>query len=276
MVVIPPGEFLMGSTDEQCTVAVQLLNQFNLNSGVRKSLENAERPQHRVVLSQPFLMGATEVTLGEFKKFVAATGHQTESERANVAGKNPQPTYLTPGYEAKNDFPVVAVTWNDAVAYCEWLTAVGKKLTPRRGPFRLPDEAMWEKAARGTDGRRWPWEGEFDKTKLNSSEGGIGRTSAVGIFPAGKSPNDVYDCAGNVLEWCSGPGYSEDDAKYPLPQRLYKEDLNLTVGVRALRGGSWRDIDLNTRAAYRSLNLPFFRNLDIGFRVAELLSDSDF
>ncbi|HEY1408445.1 MAG TPA: SUMF1/EgtB/PvdO family nonheme iron enzyme, partial [Promineifilum sp.] len=244
-----------------------------------------EDPSHIVNwLDFDYNIGKYPVTVAQYRLFVEADGYDPETSAAfwkggglewlKESGQRAPRLWDDPHWTVDNH-PVVGVTWYEAVAYCEWLTAVGKKLTPRRGPFRLPDEAMWEKAARGTDGRRWPWEGEFDKTKLNSSEGGIGRTSAVGIFPAGKSPNDVYDCAGNVLEWCSGPGYSEDDAKYPLPQRLYEEDLNLAVGVRALRGGSWNNNDQNTRAAYRNNNNPNNRNNNIGFRVAELLSKGD-
>ena len=163
--------------------------------------------------------------------------------------------------------PVVGVSWYEAVAYCAWLTA-----TNPGHFFRLPDEAMWEKAARGTDGRRWPWGDTWDATRLNADQT-IGRTSAVGIFPAGRSPYDIYDCAGNVLEWCSGPGIGE--TPYPFWQRSYEEDLKLTPTYRALRGGSWDNLAQLTRAAYRYLNLPYDWNHYVGFRVAELLSDPD-
>jgi formylglycine-generating enzyme required for sulfatase activity len=131
---------------------------------------------------------------------------------------------------------------------------------------------MWEKAARGTDGRRWPWGNEWDAGKLNSSDSGIGRTSAVGIFPAGKSPFGVYDAAGNVLEWCSNPGYSV--LKYPFKQRPYEEDL-AGAESRALRGGAWNYLVQFTRAACRYNNHPVGRNGNVGFRVAEHLSDPD-
>ena len=95
------------------------------------------------------------------------------------------------------------------------------------------------------------------------------------ISPAGKSPYGVYDCAGNVLEWCSGPGY-RSGADYPLTLRSYAEDLKLSADTRALRGGSWGGNVQNTRAAFRNDLNPDRRLDNVGFRVAELLSDPDF
>ena len=241
-----------------------------------------EAPRHEVTLPA-YKIGKYPVTVAQYRRFVDAGGYDPKKHKDYWQGGGLKwleesgrtaPAYWDDPTWAVENHPVIGVTWYEAVAYCAWLTAVGKEMTPRRGPFRLPDEAMWEKAARWTDGRRWPWGNEWDATKLNA-ESTIGRTSAVGIFPAGKSPCDVYDCAGNVWEWCSGPGYNEDEAKYPLPSRSYEEDLKLAVGTRALRGGSWYSYDQLTRAAFRYSIIPVTWNNIVGFRVAELLSDPD-
>ncbi len=240
-----------------------------------------EAPRHEVALPA-YKIGKYPVTVAQYRRFVDAGGYDPKKHKDYWQGGGLKwleesgqtaPQYWDDPQWTVDNHPVVGVTWYEAVAYCAWLTAVGKEMTPRRGPFRLPDEAMWEKAARWTDGRRWPWGNERDASRLNA-EDTIGRTSAVGIFPAGKSPYDVFDCAGNVLEWCSGPGYNEDEAKYPLPPRSYEEDLNLAAGTRALRGGSWLLNDRYSRAAYRLYLNPDDRYISVGFRVAELLSVS--
>jgi formylglycine-generating enzyme required for sulfatase activity len=234
-----------------------------------------EEPRHEVTLDA-YKIGKYPVTVAQYRLFVDAGGYDPEKSAAYwksgglewlKEGGQKAPIYWDDPQWTIDNHPVIGVCWYEAAAYCAWLNATKP---PDRGFFRLPDEAMWEKAARWTDGRRWPWGNTFEKERLNSREGGIGRTSAVGIFPTGKSPYEVYDCAGNVLEWCSGPGYSE--ANYPLTARAYEEDIELSVGTRALRGGSWDDLDLYSRAAFRYSFNPLVRGSLVGFRVAELLS----
>ena len=130
---------------------------------------------------------------------------------------------------------------------------------------------MWEKAARGTDGRIYPWGNKWDSDKLNA-ENKVGRTTAVGIFPTGKSPFGIYDASGNVLEWCSGLGYNE--VSYPFKRQSYEEDMAVE-GSRCLRGGAFSLDDQITRAAYRYNDYAHLRNLNIGFRVAEHLLDPE-
>ena len=224
-----------------------------------------------------YKIGKYPVTVAQYRRFVEeGQGYETEKYWTPAGWEQRQKEgWVAPRYGDDPTWtvvnhPVVGVSWYEAVAYCNWLNATKP---PDRGFFHLPDEAMWEKAARGTDSRRWPWGNEWDATKLNSREGGIGRTSAVGIFPAGRMPDyDVYDAAGNVWEWCSGPGVG--DTPYPFKQRPYKEDLKLTSTYRALRGGSWAT-SICFRAPRSGVNYPHFRDDSIGFRVVELLSDPD-
>lgn len=153
------------------------------------------------------------------------------------------------------------VSRDDAVAFCQWLS----RETGR--PFRLPTEAEWEKAARGTEGRIYPWGNEWDATKLNSGETGPGDTTPVGQYsPRGDSPYDCADMAGNVWEWCAD-GY--DAQEY---QRRAKSTVKDPQGpeegeFRVLRGGAFLSDRGFVRCAFRNWNFPNLRLWGGGFRV---------
>jgi formylglycine-generating enzyme required for sulfatase activity len=160
--------------------------------------------------------------------------------------------------------PREMVSWYDAIAFCRWLSY---KLGGKWGLHevdewlvRLPTEFEWEKAARGTDGREYPYEGGFDRNKGNSRETGIGQTSAVGIFPEGKSPYGLLDMSGNVWEWCLSA------YKDPKLNLVYESLRN--ADSRVLRGGSWLNSQVNLRAANRLYDTPDNGNFFIGFRCA--------
>jgi len=175
MILIPEGEFIMGTSDEQIE---ELLRQF---PGWNREQFADEQPQHRVYLDD-FYIDKYPVTNTQFEQFVKATGCKSEGDWRGYYRKG------------KEKHPVVNVSWNDANAYCKW---AGK---------RLPTEAEWEKAARGADGRIWPWGNVWDKRKCNSLDrldSGTGTTTPVGSYPAGASPYGVMDMVGNVLEWCT-------------------------------------------------------------------------
>jgi len=187
--------------------------------------------------------------------------------------------------------PVVGVCWFEALAYTRWLTGQlhvsgfrlqvwrdGQPETWNRDPrtlvARLPSEAEWEKAARGSDGRLYPWGSEWAGDRANVDETGIGRTTAVGAFPAGASPCGALDMSGNVLEWCSSVGYTE--ALYPYRADDGREDLECDA-VRALRGGSCNGSKRYVRCAYRGTGFPDDFGYGAGFRVVfpgSLSSDS--
>jgi len=219
MVLIPAGPFLMGSDTGR----------------------GDEAPAHEVDLPA-FEMDKFEVTNADFAKFVEATGYKTDAEKAGVA--NTWRTYA----QGKDNHPVVKVSWNDAVAYCQW---VGK---------RLPTEAEWEKAARGTDGRVYPWGDRYDPQKANGKDRGIRGTTAVGSFAEGASPYGVMDMAGNVWEWTA-------DWYKPYPGSTY-ESPYFGEKFRVLRGGGWFETAEFLRTTVRNAGTPETANDDIGFRCA--------
>jgi len=192
----------------------------------------------RQVVDLPaYYIGKTEVTNWQYKKFVDATGHRTPPHWEGGV--------ITPGTE---DHPVVWVSWNDAVAYTDW------------AGNRLPTEREWEKAARGTDGRRFPWGDEFDPDRANTWEAGIHGVAPTGAFPEGASPFGLLDVAGNAAEWVADRFRPYPGAKETMPG--YTDDL------RVLRGGSWAFNDYYARTTHRYPRAPDERRACYGFRVA--------
>jgi formylglycine-generating enzyme required for sulfatase activity len=232
MILIPEGEFLMGTNDYQIK---ELQRQFSFWIQFA-----GETPQHSVYLDD-FYIDKYPVTNAQFEQFVKATSYKTECNWQRYYEKG------------KEKHPVVNVSWNDAEAYCKW---AGK---------RLPTEAEWEKAARGPDGRIWPWGNAWDKSKCNSYRE-LGTTTPVGSYPAGASPYGVMDMAGNVYEWCAdwydGNYYASAPNKNPQGPS--------SGSSRVLRGGSWYGGPNDVRVAYRDRNGPGAGYFDVGFRGVAL------
>jgi len=191
-----------------------------------------------------FYLAQYPVTNADYQPFIAA-GHRPPSDW-------PEGHY----HEMLSQYPVVNVSWHDALAYCRWLsTASGQ-------PYRLPTEAEWEKAARGPAAQTYPWGNEFDKTRCNTCESGMGRATPVDAYPTGASPYGVMDLVGNVWEWCRTL-----HADYPYRADDGREDLT-AEGWRALRGGSWLDYEWGARPARRLSGQPDYVSRNTGFRVA--------
>lgn len=233
MVLIPGGEFIMGSNEvDREAKAMQY--------GSRKPWFANEKPEHKVFLDD-FYIDKTEVTNKQYKEFIDATGHRTP------------PDWTGGAYQEKlADNPVVFVNWFDAEAYCKWRNK------------RLPTEAEWEKAARGTDGRVFPWGNEFDIKKVNTM-GEFGGTTPVGFFPDGKSPYGLLDMAGNVQEWTSDwyKPYQNNDFNDPDYGEKFK----------VVRGGGWGGmghytLQVYVRSDFRNIAPPEGTYNDAGLRCA--------
>jgi formylglycine-generating enzyme required for sulfatase activity/energy-coupling factor transporter ATP-binding protein EcfA2 len=212
---------------------------------------DGERPVHRVHL-ESYMIARVPVSNAQYLLFVQAVGHD--------APQHWQDNRPPKGMESH---PVVNVTWDDAMAYCRWLSQVkGKAIT-------LPSEAQWEKAARGDkDRREYPWGDTFEATRCNGWPLDLGRTTPVGIFTEGASPYGCLDMVGNVWEWTRSVYASYP---YPAAGKAFEQRENLMASDshrRVLRGGSfayYRGIYL--RCAARSNYYPNNRYDDLGFRV---------
>lgn len=262
MVMIPAGEFTMGTPEG--------------TDGLPD-----EHPERRVLLSS-FLLDRIEATNRAYAAFVQATGHRSplNSNPARTLWENDRPI---PGID---NHPVVNVSWEDAVAYCQW---AGK---------RLPTEAEWEKAARGTDGRRYPWGNDWDFTLANSASFWANRTidfqsgadwdafwvngegarlsrekgvrgevltMPVGSFPQGASPYGALDMAGNVAEWVA----DWFDPNYYRGAPLTDPPGPLRGAIKAMRGGSWLKPAVSLRTSDRDWGTMDSRPSGTGFRCAK-------
>jgi formylglycine-generating enzyme required for sulfatase activity len=208
-----------------------------------------EQPIHTVYLDT-FEIAKYPVTNSQYACFVAVVNRKPPS---HWGGTTPP--------EGLRTHPVVYVSWEDAAAFCAWL---GEQ---EKATIRLPTEAEWEKAARGTDGRKYPWGNNFDETLCNMGETGIGGTSPVGIFPAGESPYEVAEMAGNVWEWV----HDRYDRRYYSVSPAKNPQGPATGASRVLRGGSWYNYDNFVRSAFRSNFDPDGWNFFSGFRCVRSL-----
>ena len=256
MVLVPEGPFVMGAKSEE-------------------SGETDEQPVH-VVYLDPFYIDRYEVTNAQFQVFVEATSHITTRETDGFSIVNPGSgewpdidgarwnVPLGPGSDLRGllDDPVVHISWMDAQTYCDW------------AGLRLPTEAEWEKAARGTDRRTYPWGEGIDRSKANygsedewlagDDSDGYLLTSPVGHYSEAESAYGAYDMAGNVWEWV------EDwyDANYYSNSPRDNPRGPASGDERVIRGGSWDDLPDWLRVSFRHKENPVNANTVIGFRCA--------
>ncbi len=273
MKLIPPGEFEMGSdgTDPQAAYD-----------------EKVDGKKHPVRIAKPFYLGTTEVTVGQFRKFVERSNYKTEAERNGMGygwnqakstfEQGPQYTWRSPGFPQTDDHPVVVVTYNDALALCSWLSKEEGQT------YRLPTEAEWEYSCRAGQGSRF-WFGDDPEglAKVGNVADGTARerypgwpaikakdgfifTAPVGRFAA--NPFGLFDMHGNVWEWCSdwyGLDYYANsppvDPAGP-PDGMY----------RVIRGGAWSRAPEHGRAAYRSWYGQTNTSFNVGLRLVRVPS----
>ncbi|HEY3450809.1 MAG TPA: SUMF1/EgtB/PvdO family nonheme iron enzyme [Myxococcales bacterium] len=278
LVTVPAGEFLMGSADAHAdlpkTPAKEPLHPSDLTvARADASWRRAdERPQRKVQL-EAFAIDRTEVTNARYRRFleeITRTKDHSKCHPGEPRGKDHTPRYWRPDFNplmsnpsfaavapfsretfTADDKPVVGVDWFDAYAFAAW---AGK---------RLPTEAEWEKACRGTDGRRWPWGNEWknglanvggEKKGQDVRSKGVEKDgwiypAPVGAFPDGKSPYGCLEMAGNAAEWVA--------------------DQEKATGDRMVRGGSSQNLPSQVRCAARERREPEFRSFTLGFRCAK-------
>ena len=270
MVVIPHGSFLMGSLDQEAD---------------RRQFES---PRHRVIFKQGFALSVSEITVAQFRQFVKASDYKTETELdgstavySEINGRIIRSRKVTwkdgfNGRGAKDSEPVVHVSWNDAVAYTNWLSQITGK------PYRLPSEAEFEYGLRAGSVSRYWWS-EHGPTNLvenltgDKDRSGRRRTwtrafdnyddGFWGPAPAGSfKRNDflLYDMAGNVEEWVEDC-WHDSYVRAPADGRAW---VNRGCERRVIRGGFWGGAPATARSAYRTSQPSDRRGGSIGFRVA--------
>ncbi len=247
VIYIPSGQFVMGSDGEEMEEALDLCRAHR--DGCREDTFTDEQPAHTVLLDG-FWLDRTEVTNGQYRRCVDA-------------GECTEPSCWDPEDQSSEEYPVVCVTWEQASAYCEWVGG------------RLPTEAEWEYAARGPEGRIFPWGDSFDAARLNYcdancsfdwadqlADDGYAGPAPVGQYPAGASWCGTLDLAGNVWEWVA-------DEYGPYPSERQTNPTGPPPGHhRVLRGGSF-DLDpAFVRSAIRNWGIPDRYSPVTGFRCA--------
>lgn len=283
MAYVPPGLFTMGSSEADIVQALALCSEDASDLDCVRYFYEDETPQSTIYL-RGFYIDKHEITNAEVCRFLNEMGNQEEGgakwldisatgdvwyyEGSKIVESNGQ-YRPKEGYE---NYPVTHISWYGAKAYCEW---AGK---------RLPTEAEWEKAARGTDGRIYPWGSTFpqDGTRLGNFadenhrhvqfielvkgyDDGYRYTAAVGTYPAGASPYGVLDMAGNVSEWC--------DDWYAAYQGGTFGNADFGTTYRILRGGSYVWGRPSIRTSARNRERPEATSGDSGFRCVVSLED---
>ena len=255
MIVLPAGRFMMGSPENEA------------------ERSDDEGPQREVVLATPVAVGRFEVTVGEFRRFLAAAGHAaggncfTDPDGDGTSQPTPDASWAKPGFEQDDQSPVTCVTWDDAQAYVTWLSrSTGQ-------PYRLLSEAEWEYAARAGTTTPFSFGATISTSQANYdgnytyANGSTGeyrqRTTAVGSFAS--NAFGLFDMHGNVWEWvedCFAENYA---AGQPSDGSAFRSD---SCSYRVLRGGSWNYIPQLLRSALRDGFVPTLRSNILGFRVA--------
>lgn len=282
LVLLSAGEFMMGGVETaQDTVAT-----FP-DAGVQPEELSDEYPRHKVRITKPFLMARHEVTVGQFRRFVEATGYKTDAETDGIGGwgyntvskknegRHPQFNWQNTGYPQTERHPVVNVSYNDALAYLQWLSRTEGKT------YRLPTEAEWEYANRA--GSETRYSGTNNPAELPEIARAIDVTRHAEFghvqdliiegddptaFPApvgSYKPNawGLYDMHGNAWEWVSD-WYGED---YYSVSPIDDPQGPATGRVRVRRGGAWNSFPIWLRSSFRNINTPSSRCLNLGFRV---------
>ncbi len=239
MVLIPRSHFIMGSIPE-----------------IDKSAYEEETPIHIVYLTD-YYISRTPITNAAYAAFIEATCHSS-----------PQGWRDNKFLPDKDEHPVVNVSWHDAYEYCQWLSQTSGRV------FRLPTEAEWEKAARGTNAFLFPWGYKWETERCNTQEANLRSSSPVGSFQGDVSPYGVLDLAGNVFEWTVTLWLKETvnqvSFRYPYVHDDGREQqIDNEKVFRLVRGGSFLRPQRYARCASRVKYISTTQMVDLGFRIVE-------
>jgi formylglycine-generating enzyme required for sulfatase activity len=245
-VLVPAGTFTMGSSPEEIARCLAM----NLEPWQRDCIKS-EGPEHEVEITRRFYMAETEVTVGQFRRFVKDAKYSVGDER-----------WESPGFDQSDDQPVVFVSWNNAVDFCAWLSQKDGKT------YRLPTEAEWEYSCRAGAKTRYCF-GD-DESDLSSyawiRSNSQGKTNRVKTLTA--NALGLCDMHGNVWEWCQDvydPKYYEGSPKEDPPGPGGR-------GARVMRGGSWYGAAVDCRSAFRRRGDDDRRDPNLGFRIVLVIS----
>jgi formylglycine-generating enzyme required for sulfatase activity len=263
MLYVPAGSFTMGCSLEETNLGLELCKKYRGDLAFvtcQSTSFTDERPAHTVTLDA-FWIDRTEVSNGQYQRCVKAGVCDPPVE----SGSYTRDTYY--GDSTYDDYPVVWVTWQQAADYCAWTGG------------RLPTEAEWEYAARGPEGRIFPWGNTFDGTRGNYCDAscaagisdpavkdGYPDTAPVGSFPTGASWCGALDMAGNVREWVA------DWFSYYKAEPQINPTGPASGKSRIPRGGCWLDTPVNLRTTNRGQNTPDYTRHKVGFRCVTSLA----
>lgn len=291
---VPSGEFMMGN-EESAEAMIAYFNKTVCEGQLQASFAvffKDEYPQHRVRIAKPFYLGTYHVTRGQFRQFVEDSGYKTEAElpenpgadgwdhRTKAYGFNRDYSWRNASFEQTDEHPVVNVSWNDAMAFCEWLS------TKESTGYRLPTEAEWEYACRaGTTTHYY----SGDDPEALAEVGNVQDAAAVAKFPDLKytikasdgyaftaptgsfNPNSfgLYDMHGNAWQWCADWYDADYYGTSPIDDPTGPDDTIRGPNTRVARGGCWQNwAFFHVRSAKRFGYAPDYRNFTMGFRVA--------
>jgi formylglycine-generating enzyme required for sulfatase activity len=281
LVLIPAGEFQMGSA-ESAEATAAFFNKTYGEDLLKAALFKDEHPQHRVRITKPFYLGTYHVTRGQFRQFIADTSYKTDAEKGEKPGAygwdpvkkkfgfDEKYSWRNAGFEQTDEHPVVNVSWNDAVAFCQWLSKKESKI------YRLPTEAEWEYACRAGTTTRY-YSGDAPETLATVGKVADAAAKAksqdskytINVFtaPVGSfKPNafGLYDMHGSAWQWCADWYGAKYYAASPVDDPIGPDFGN----VRVLRGGSWYYWPHLNRSAARETFFPDLSDNTKGFRVA--------
>jgi formylglycine-generating enzyme len=287
LVLVPPGEFQMGMTGDQVEAFLEAAKDSNV-SKIEQDRARAAMPRHRVIISKPLLVGATEVTVGQFRQFIKASGFRTEGERDGKGGvsqvgneekwpQSPDSIWSRPGYQQADDYPVVLVSWSDAIEFCNWLSeqekpaqaylkdANGVWIRSGGSGYRIPTEAEWEYACRAGTTTQYNF---GDNPNLLEQHAWVRGNSDAHPHPVALKPANafgLFDMHGNVYERCQDwMGFQWYDQS---PTIDPQGPSTASSPVRIHRGGHCNCLPILCTSAARANQYAWYRNNRSGFRI---------